>query len=87
LVSQLIEAQKLEVDQERVSAFIAEVAESYEDPQEVIDYYTNDKQQRAQVESVVLEDQVVDYLLGQAKVTDKEVKYQELLAAAQQQAI
>ena len=87
LVSQLIEAQKLEVDQERVSAFIAEAAESYEDPQEVIDYYTNDKQQRAQVESVVLEDQVVDYLLGQAKVTDKEVKYQELLAAAQQQVI
>ncbi|OOS23940.1 trigger factor [Moraxella porci DSM 25326] len=87
LVSQLIEAQKLEVDQERVSAFIAEAAENYEDPQEVIDYYTNDKQQRAQVESVVLEDQVVDYLLGQAKVTDKEVKYQELLAAAQQQAI
>ncbi len=87
LVSQIIEAQKLEVDQERVSAFIAEAAENYEDPQEVIDYYTNDKQQRAQVESVVLEDQVVDYLLGQAKVTDKEVKYQELLAAAQQQAI
>ncbi|OOS23181.1 trigger factor [Moraxella pluranimalium] len=87
LVSQIIEAQKLEVDQERVSAFIAEAAENYEDPQEVIDYYTNDKQQRAQVESVVLEDQVVDYLLGQAKVTEKEVKYQELLAAAQQQAI
>lgn len=87
LVSQIIEAQKLEVDQERVSAFIAEAAENYEDPQEVIDYYTNDKAQRAQVESVVLEDQVVDYLLGQAKVTEKEVKYQELLAAAQQQAI
>lgn len=87
LVSQIIESQKIEIDQERVSAFIAEAAENYEDPAEVIEYYTNDKAQRAQVESVVLEDQVVDYLLSQGKVTDKEVKYQELLAAAQQQAI
>ncbi|OOS07441.1 trigger factor [Moraxella cuniculi DSM 21768] len=87
LVSQIIETQKIEVDQERVTAFIAEAAENYEDPQEVIEYYTNDKAQRSQVESVVLEDQVVDYLLGQAKVSEKEVKYQDLLAAAQQQAI
>lgn len=87
LVSQIIEAQKLTVDQERVTAFIAEAAENYEDPQEVIEYYTNDAAQRAQVESVVLEDQVVDYLLSQAKVSEKEVKYQELLAAAQQQAV
>lgn len=84
LVSQIIEAQKLEVDQERVTAFIAEAAENYEDPAEVIEYYTNDKQQRAGIEAVVLEDQVVEYLLSQGKVTDKEVKYQDLLAVAQQ---
>lgn len=87
LVSQIIESQKLTVDQDRVTAFIAEAAENYEDPAEVIEYYTNDKAQRTQVESVVLEDQVVDYLLGHAKVSDKAVNYQELLAAAQQQAI
>lgn len=84
LIGQIIDQQKLEVDQERVAAFIAEAAENYEDPAEVIDYYTNDKQQRASVEAVVLEDQVVDYLLSQAKVSEKEVKYQDLLAAAQQ---
>ena len=84
LVSQIIDKEKIEVAQDRVTAFIAEAAENYEDPQEVIDYYTNDKQQRAGIESVVLEDQVVDYLLAQGKVTDKEVKYQDLLAATQQ---
>lgn len=83
LVGQIIDTQKLEVDQERVTAFISEAAENYEDPQEVIDYYTNDKEQRASVEAVVLEDQVVDYILSQAKVSEKEVKYQDLLAAAQ----
>lgn len=87
LVSQIIEGQKLTVDQERVTAFIAEAAENYEDPAEVIEYYSNDKAQRASIESMILEDQVVDYLLSQGKVTEKEVKYQELLAAAQQQAM
>lgn len=84
LVSRIIDTQNIELDNERVDNFIKEAAENYEDPQEVIDYYTNDKQQRAGIESVVLEDQVVDYLLSQAKVTDKEVKYQDLLASAQQ---
>ncbi|AWT48344.1 trigger factor [Psychrobacter sp. YP14] len=84
LVSRVIEENDLKVDQERVETFIKETAENYEDPQEVIEYYTNDAQQRANIESVVLEDQVVDFLLEQGKVTDKEVGYQELLASQQQ---
>ena len=84
LVSQLIEKQGIKVDQERVTAFIAELAENYEDPSEVIEYYTNDKNERAGIESLVLEDQVVEYILSQGKVTDKQVKYQDLLATAQQ---
>lgn len=84
IVARLIDTNKFEVDQDRVEAFIKEAAENYEDPEEVIEYYTNDKQQRANIESVVLEDQVVDYLIDQGKVTDKEVSYQDLLAAQQQ---
>jgi len=85
IVARVIDTKGLEVDQERVETFIKEAAENYEDPAEVIEYYTNDKQQRANIESVVLEDQVVDYLIAQGKVTDKEVSYQDLLAAQQQQ--
>ena len=85
IVARLIDTQGIEVDQDRVETFIKEAAENYEDPAEVIEYYTNDKQQRANIESVVLEDQVVDYLIEQGKVTDKEVSYQDLLAAQQQQ--
>lgn len=87
LIGRIVESQNLKVDTQRVDDFIKEAAENYEDPAEVIEYYSNDKQQRANVEAVVLEDQVVDYLLSQAKVSDKQVKYQELLAAAQQTAI
>ncbi|WP_156802081.1 trigger factor [Faucicola boevrei] len=84
LVSSLIEANKLEVDQERVTNFIKEMAENYEEPEEVIEYYSNNAQERANIEAVVLEDQVVDFILAKGKVTDKQVSYQDLLASQQQ---
>lgn len=83
LISKILEDSKLEVDQERVKAYIEEMASSYEDPQDVIEYFSNDPQQRQQIEAVVLEDQVVDYILNQAKVTDVTVTYQELLQEQQ----
>ena len=84
LVSSLIEANKFSVDQERVTNFIKEMAENYEEPEEVIEYYTNNAQERANIEAVVLEDQVVEFILSKGKVTDKEVSYQDLLASQQQ---
>jgi trigger factor len=84
LISALIKGANLTVDQDRVKALIEETAQSYEDPAEVIEYYTNDKQQRTQVEAVVLEDQALEHILAAATVTDKALTYQELLAAQQQ---
>lgn len=81
IISRLITTKDIKLDEERVDTFIKEMSESYEDPQEVIDYYSNDKQQRSNIESVVLENQVVDYLLSQGKVTDVEVSYQDLLGS------
>jgi len=49
----------------------------------VIEYFKTDKQQRAQIEGVVLEDQVVDHILAAAKVTDEVVSYQDLLKEQQ----
>ena len=83
LVSKVLQDAKLEVDQARVTAFIDDMASSYEDPAEVVEYFSNDQQQRAQIEAVVLEDQVVDYILAGAQVTDSEVTYQDLLKEQQ----
>ena len=83
LISKVLQDAKLEVDQARVTAFIEDMASSYEDPAEVIEYFTTDKQQRAQIEAVVLEDQVVDHILQGAKVSETEVSYQELLQEQQ----
>ena len=83
LVSKLLADAKLEVDQARVDAYIDDMASSYEDPAEVVEYFKNDKQQRAQIEAVVLEDQVVDHILASAKVNDVNISYEDLLKEQQ----
>ena len=83
LVSKVLADAKLEVDQARVDAYIDDMASSYEDPTEVAEYFKNDKQQRAQIEAVVLEDQVVDHILASAKVNDVNISYEDLLKEQQ----
>ncbi len=83
LVSRVLADAKIEVDAARVEAYIADMASSYEDPTEVIEYFKNDAQQRAQVEAVVLEDQVVDYILAAATVNETAVSYEDLLKEQQ----
>ena len=83
LVSKVLADAKLEADQDRVNAYIEDMASSYEDPKEVIEYFSNDQQQRQQIEAVILEDQVVDHILASAKVTEKAVSYEELLQEQQ----
>ena len=61
------------------------MAEQYQDPQQVVDYYMGNDQLKTQVKSALLEEKAVDRLLDQATVTDVAMSYQEALAAAQQQ--
>lgn len=79
LISQIIKDKAVEVDQARVKAVIEEVAESYETPKEVVSYYYGNREQLAQVEAMVLEDQVVDTVLAQAQVTDAAARYTEIV--------
>ena len=64
---------------------IEEMASTYQDPQEVIDYYYSNQEQLSAVESKVLEDQAVEKLLQSANITDKECTYQEAIAQEQAQ--
>lgn len=71
IIGEVVRANAIEVDPDRVRAAVEEMAATYEDAQEVIDYYYADKQRLAPVESLTLEDQVVDWALGQARVEDE----------------
>jgi trigger factor len=79
LVSQIMKEQQFALDPEKVRATIAEFAESYENPQEVIDYYMQDQNARSSVENVVLEGEVVDWVLEQAQVTDEQKTFAEVM--------
>ncbi len=83
LVGEVIKSTELKVDAERVKTLIEEVAESYEQPSEVVNWYYGNKEQLQQVEAVVLEDQVVDAILAQAQVSDKATAYEDVLRPAQ----
>lgn len=83
LVSEIISKNEIKIDADRVRALVDEIAQSYEQPAEVVQWYYSSKEQMAQVESAVLEDQVVDLILAQAQVTDKAIGYEELLRPQQ----
>ena len=79
IVAELVDSAKLQVTPEQVRSRIEEFAQNYEKPEQVITYYLTDRQRRAEIESVVLEDNVVDHILSKAKVTDETVPFEELM--------
>ena len=73
----------MKVDPERLRQTVEGIAAAYEDPEQVVKWYYSRKDQMAELESVVLEDQVVDWILGQAQVTEKETAFNELMKVGQ----
>jgi trigger factor len=81
ILSQLVGDNKLQATQEQVKAQIEDFAQSYEDPKEVLKYYYSDRRRLSEVEALVLEENVVNYVLGKAKVTAKPVAFDELMGS------
>ena len=75
----LVKDASIDVDAERVRGMVTELASTYQEPEEVVNYYYNNQQMLAGVESAVLEDQVVDYILGKANVTDVVSTYDDVI--------
>jgi trigger factor len=81
ILSQLVQDNNLQATQEQVKAQIEDFAQSYEDPKEVLKYYYSDRRRLSEVEALVLEENVVNYVLGKAKVTAKAVAFDELMGS------
>jgi trigger factor len=80
ILADLVKDQNLQATPDQVKAQVEEFAKSYEDPQEVMKYYFSDRRRLSEVEALVLEENVVNYVLEKAKVTDKSVSFDELMA-------
>ena len=85
LFQEVVKKNDLKADEAKVEEKIQEIASTYEQPDEVIAHFNSNPDQKAQVESSVLEDAVVEHVLAQAKVSEKKMKYEEAVAAGQQQ--
>jgi trigger factor len=84
ILSQLVQDNSLQATQEQVKAQIEDFAQSYEDPKEVLKYYYGDRRRLGEIEALVLEENVVNYVLGKAKVTAKDIAFDELMGSAPQ---
>ena len=79
LISEVIKLENIELDQELVDSTIEEMAVAYEQPDQVRDYYRQNQQARSGIEGMVLENQVVNHILDKAKVTEKEISFEDLM--------
>jgi trigger factor len=77
LLGEVIKGNEIKVEADQVRSTIEALAASYDDPQEVINYYYQNAQMLSGIEASVLEDMVVDFILEKAAVTEKSVSYEE----------
>jgi trigger factor len=79
VVAELVRANDLQAKPEQIKQHVEELAASYEKPEDVVRWYYSDNRRLAEVEAIVIENNVTDFVLGKAKVTDKTVSFDELM--------
>ncbi len=80
-VAELVRTRQLQARPEQLQAHIEELAQSYERPAEVVRWYLSDRQRMAEVEAVVVENNVADFILSQVKLTERALAFDELMSA------
>ena len=82
IMAELVKAKELYAKPEQVRALVDEMAQSYEDPAELVRWYYAQPDRLAQAEAVVIEDNVVAWVASQTETTDKPVSFDELMGNA-----
>jgi trigger factor len=80
VVAELVKANELHAKPEQIKAHIEELAASYEKPADVIRWYQSDNRRMAEVEAIVIENNVTEFVLSKAQVENKTVAFDELMA-------
>jgi trigger factor len=83
VLSELVKEKQLHAKPEQVRAIVDEAAQSYEHPEEVVRWYYAQPQRLQEIEGVAIEDNVVAWVLDNAKVIDKVVDFDELMGQQQ----
>ncbi len=80
ILAELVKSENLAPTQDQLKAHVEDLAQSYERPAEVLRWYFADRTRLAEVEALVLEENVVNFVLGKARVQDVDVPFDELMA-------
>ncbi|MBM3388990.1 MAG: trigger factor [Betaproteobacteria bacterium] len=80
VVGELVRTHQLQAKPEQLQAHIKEISQSYEKPAEVMRWYLTDRNRMAEVEAIVVENNVAEFVMARAKVSDKAVPFDELMA-------
>jgi trigger factor len=80
VVAELVRANNLQAKQEQIKAHIDELAASYEKPADVVRWYFSDNNRLAEVEAIVIENNVTDFVMSKAKINEKSLSFDELMA-------
>jgi trigger factor len=80
VVAELVRSNNLQATMDQIKAHVQELASSYEKPTDVERWYFSDNKRLAEVEAIVLENNVTEFVLSKAKITDKVVSFDELMA-------
>ena len=78
-VAELVRANDLQAKPEQIKKHIDELAASYEKPADVVRWYYGDAKRMAEVEGIVVESNVTEFILGKAKITEKAISFDELM--------
>ena len=79
VVAELVRSNNLQATPEQIKAHIDELAASYEKPADVVRWYYGDNRRMAEVEAIVIENNVTDFVLSKAKVSEKSVSFDDLM--------
>jgi trigger factor len=81
MINEIISKNSLKLDQAKVQQMLREIASGYDEPQQVLRFYAQNRNLMEGIEVAVLEEQVVDWVVGQAKVEEKSTTFQDLMNA------
>ena len=79
ILGEVIQKESIKLDNDKVRSTIEDMAKSYERPEDVVAWYYSDESRLNEVQQMVLEDQVVEWLVGQAKVSDETVNFNDVM--------
>ena len=79
VVAELVRNNKLQATEAQIKSHVEELAASYEKPAEVVRWYFSDNNRMAEVEAIIIENNVTEFVLSQAKITEKSVSFDELM--------